>query len=107
MEFINFLLDNWQYFSVCLIIVLDVFLFIFGKNKTQIVDDGVYSLLIELVRESESLFKNGEDKLDYVVDNFLARRPCLKSSDRRLVVGLVENILSTPQKKGDNYGSKK
>lgn len=82
-----------------------ILLIIIKRNKTTIVDDGVYNVLVSLIRQAEKIFGAGlgDKKLNYVLNAFIEKFPKYKGLEN-IIQTFIEDILSTPQKKGVNDG---
>lgn len=104
-DFVKFLVDNWQFISTAIITLLSVILLIVKKRPlTEILDNSAYKDLIILIKDAESRFgaKEGKKKLDYVLTAFCNIKGINKDSfTASSVKSLIENVLETPQKKGD------
>lgn len=119
MEIVNFLRDNWQFISTAILILFYFFIALISKKKKVIVEDGllsrIYTSAINLINIAESKFKKGDDKLNYVVntlvelfpnyseligDEVAKKVPWGNVTAKEAFTALVEEILSTPQKKG-------
>ena len=107
-EFINFLVDNWQFVSTCGISVVSfILLLIFRRGKiTANLPNDVYCELTQLIKEAESLYGSGhgKEKKEYVITKFYGFHPHTDGSNlwSYLIDPFIEDILSTPQKKGGN-----
>lgn len=116
MEIVQFLLDNWQYFSTALLTILSIVLMII-KRKPKKYDEFVSCVsqtisampgFIITAEELKTPDENGQDKKNLVIgwcfqkmENLIKRELtrdeelyCFKTFSN-----YVEQILSTPQKK--------
>lgn len=114
MEFLNwclsFLRRNWKWF-LPLCVDLVVFLVLLLKKKVKVVD--VFSMVLTklpvFINRAEELYSNGDDKLKYVLScavSLLAAENGSNVTDilekyGDLLINAIEEILSTPHKKGD------
>lgn len=109
-DLVSFLRENWQFISTAIIGILTIILAIVKKKPiTEIIDNSAYKDLILLVNEAESKFGagNGSKKLDYVLSAFCSVKGITKDSWNYVSIkNLVENILSTPERK-ESHGQKK
>lgn len=109
----EFLVQNWYYLALILIALCNMILLIFKKLKiTQV--DNIFTKLLEvlpiMIRKAEETGLDGKTKLSFVLDLALdwlkdytgKERVELRSEYYDRLISCVENILSTPEKKGDN-----
>lgn len=100
-EVIQFIESNWQYISFGLLVIAEVVLFILKKrNKTQIIDNGLFKKVIDLVIQAENKFGSGHgsEKLDFVITS-LSNEGVPES----MLKSIVEYVLTSPEKKGVAY----
>lgn len=100
----SFLQQYGQYIWLGLVLVLDLLLLIL-KKRPQVIDNSLIAKIIPLVAQAEEKFVSGEDKLQYVLNGVRAYLgDYYKENEARY---LVELLLTLPQKKGVQYGTKK
>lgn len=103
----QFIVDNWQFISFGLVVLFELLILIFKKkNKTLLLDNSAYSSLVRLVKEAEEKFGSGsgEDKLRYVISNFLREKHIGNLTEfNGIIKAMVDDILECPTKKG-GYG---
>lgn len=100
---VNFIVENWQFISIAIVVLLEITLFIIKKRpKTVLQDDGVYQDLVSLIEEAEKIvWASGEQKKNYVLDKFADAHSYASDPAVRKTLGFfIEDILSTPTKKG-------
>lgn len=95
---LDFIVNNWQYLSFALVVLLEFVLLIIKRKKTVSIPEGIITDLINLINEAEVKLGagNGKDKLEYVINTILIKYPCL---DISAIKEAVEFILTSPQKK--------
>lgn len=104
-DFIQFIVDNWQFVSSAAISIVTFILLLIFKRRPCIIDNSQYKDLLVLINEAEKKFGNGhgDEKLNYVLDTYLNFKGLEKSYwNVSSVKHLVEYILSSPQRKGGN-----
>lgn len=114
-EFTTFLVENWRFLVESLLTVVSIFLVIFLRKKIKVSTTGtLYDEILVLIKEAESKYGagHGEEKLSYVLTSLAYRLVDLGFS-KDLIGDLlpryalvVEDILSTPQKKGVPHESR-
>lgn len=104
--FLQFIVDNWQWFSTILASLFSLILLLIFKKRTKVdvVDPSIYFELIPLINKAEKLYPSGEgkEKLDYVRAEFNKLHPVKLDGINlyaNVVDNFVEDILSTPHKK--------
>ena len=117
-QVLEFLKDNWQNMTILLISVITLLVGLFRKKAKitiplAVLDDIVVKIP-EYIIAAESSELKGSEKLQFVVnkcvDLLVAKLGCSRSvalsyySD--FIIGYIENILSTPTKKGVSYEKK-
>lgn len=107
MQIVDFIRDNWQYFSAALVVVLEIVLLFLKRSKSLALTDGQIDNLIDWVLEAEKFIGSGKgnEKIKYVCQKFHDRYPTSNMEDWAIRYS-VERILTTPQKKGVNDGKK-
>lgn len=88
--------------------LVEFFILIIFRRRVKIQefvlqDSSFNNRVLDLVKAAEDLFGagKGKEKLDYVIKNMCASVPgATKSFTEAIVKARVEQILSTPQKKG-------
>ena len=108
---IIYLKDNWKLILEVAFLVVSVVFFIVRK-RSFVYDNSnqLYCRIIELILEAEKKWPNGhgKEKLRYVVDAIIEEK-CGGNHFAALeqyIENIVEDILYTPKKKGENYGKK-
>lgn len=105
----EFIAANWQYISICIVIVIEVLIILIKKRPVKIIDS-VKSVILtdlpEVIKEAEDKFGpgKGEEKLKYVVAVILLKLKVTQPDlDASLYIDTIkdgiEKILDTPQKK--------
>lgn len=107
-QFFDFIVQYWQYFSVGIVLLLNILLFIL-KKKPVLVQDSLKQVLLTLLpgfiagAEKAIGAGSGETKLALVlnaVDEWLRNNGFTFTPElRSFIHQSIENILSTPQKK--------
>lgn len=111
-EVSKFIVDNWQYISIAIIVLLEIVLLIVKRFKLKLnLPTSIYEKVCKLVKEAEQTFGagHGDEKLKYVVSRYLQEEKvpgCFYSEFSWWVKCIVEDILGTPQKKGEEDGKK-
>lgn len=107
MDFVNFVVKYWKYFSIGLVIVFNLLLFILKKKPIKVVDAIKQFLLINLpewIRLAESTGASGYSKKQFVLDlasSFMKENGFeFTAQYQYFVKQAIEDILNTPQKKG-------
>lgn len=115
-DFINWIVDNWQFVSSVAISIVG-FILLFLRKRFKIVDSAceyLLSVIPAAVRYSEDKYKEiaensmhiysinkKEWALSYVKERFLRQFPSSNWSEYKSYVSfLIEDVLNTPQKKG-------
>lgn len=112
-QIVNFLRDHWQLISFILVIILEIVLLIVKRFKVIVkMPDDTLEQLITYVKDAEDIYGSGhgEEKLNYVIKRYFQENDfddSFKTSIEFCIKLLVEQILSTPQKKGLKDESKK
>lgn len=103
----EFIVNNWQYISAALVVVLEIILMLIKKNP-KVIDPSIYSKITSLIQDAEKTFGSGhgEEKKQFVVSSFLASSP-IDTYPKKFVEFVVEDILSTPEKKEVKSDGKK
>lgn len=108
----EFILENWRFFSVIFLILCSLFLHIF-KKKVKVVDDIVLDIISKLpvlISKAENRYPSGNGQLKkvQVLDAALMIYKNLTgvalTYDSEIAIQIdkaIENILNTPQKKGE------
>lgn len=107
-HFINFIIDNWQFFATFLSSVIGFIVVVFIKKKPVYNEFDnilveIYSNLPAFIKAAE-VFKGAENKKALVIESvkkFVLTHfhYSLTESQLSLIGFMVEEILSTPQKK--------
>lgn len=104
---INFIKENWQYLSFAVNAIAVLILCIIKKHPKVY---GWYLDMIDLVNQAENTFVGpgrGDEKLDYVVNRFIAKHDLTKDKfNITMVKNMAEKVLSTPSKKGEKHEKK-
>ncbi len=113
-EFVVFLRDNWKFLVEILLLVISVIICLVKRTKINIPGSVISDLLIKIpswINEAEQEIGvgKGQEKLKYVFSkavDFLHEVMDLSTADIIRYYGenlicSIEDILSTPQKKGD------
>lgn len=101
-EFIDWLVQNWQFVSSAAISVVSfILLLLFKRNKIFIEDRALMSKIVDFVLQAEQRFGagHGKEKLDFVLRSIFPESEKIDDLLRASIVPLVEKVLSTPQKK--------
>ena len=108
----EFFVQNWYYIAVLLIAICNMILLICKKNKV-VQEDSLFTKLLEIlpamIRRAEDTGLDGANKLVFVVDTAISwladytgkNTACIRATYQERVITAIENILSTPEKKGD------
>lgn len=111
---IDFIKAHYELVGSCVLLVLSLLLTLLKKKPVKVIDSvmtAICRVLPGLLTEAEKLFGQGrgEDKLNWVL-----AQVCLYINEtcpevnfglyREPVKVLIEDILSTPQKKGEKNG---
>lgn len=101
----NFIVENWQFISSALLALLTIIAMIIKKKPINKYVDEFYGELVSLIQAAEISFGSGsgKDKKKFVLGTFMARHP---DYDVYQVSDAIEDILTTPLKKGDQDGKK-
>lgn len=114
---IDFLRENWKLILEAVVLIASVILLIVKKKPVKVLE-GVINLLnryvVSAINEAEATGLKGSDKKKYCHDILIGFAAASLGFDQErtnrlygeYVDVLIENILSTPQKKGDNDGTK-
>lgn len=99
----DFLVSYWPYISVGIVVILDIIIMVIKKKPF---DPTIYSRLVLLIGLAEKEFGegHGEEKLNFVIDEFLKDSQVKYS--KAFIASCVETILSLPTKKG-GFGREK
>lgn len=91
-----FIVENWQYISIALVIILDIVLLIVKRNKTNIIDNGLFKKVIDLTILAENKFGagHGEDKLNFVLSSLST-----EGVPEGMLKSIIEYVLSAPKRK--------
>lgn len=105
MQIVDFIRDNWQFISSAILALLTIIAMIIKKKPVNKYVDDFYGELVSLIQAAESTYGNGfgADKKKFVLSTFMARHP---DYDVYCVSDAIEDILKSPQKKGDKDGKK-
>ena len=109
----NFILDNWQLIVAVIVFVLSFILQLIKKKPVTSLSSQIYAAVIAAVNKTENDGVLGsQSKLAYattlVVDYLKSIYPDLDFKPYLDLIRLIiEDILSTPQKKGVRDGEKK
>lgn len=95
--FLNFLVTNWQYISIGLVVVLDIILIL--CRKTKVIDNSLTSILVALIKSAEVECADGKAKLNYVLEHIRDYKE-FDTLPLWYISNQVEAILATPTKKG-------
>lgn len=108
----DFIVQNWYYLILCLIGLVNMIIILCKKNKI-IQEDTIFTKLLEvlpiMIRKAEETGCPGDEKFGLVVTlaiNWLCEHTGKKRADiideyATRIGSAIENILSTPEKKGD------
>lgn len=113
--FVEFLRENWRFLVELLCLVLSIILLLLKKKNKVVISSSVISdVLVNLpayIEHAEEKYGSGHgnEKLKFVmseaikfleIETGLSTADILRSYGETLILN-IENILSTPQKKGD------
>lgn len=108
----DFIVQNWYYIALIFIAICNMILLICKKNKV-VQEDTLFTKLLEIlpvmIRRAEDTGLDGVNKLTFVIDTAMSwladytgkNTACIRATYQERVITAVENILSTPEKKGD------
>lgn len=108
-KILEFCGQNWQFLVCVLVAVFEaIVLFIRTKKSKLLLFQDIVSSLPSFIKDAEEVGESGENKLLYVLDRAIAllevhtgqKRSVLLKAYSDLIIDKVEEILSTPQKKG-------
>lgn len=105
-QIIDFLKNYGFILLALLLAIVEIILLLVRKDKKTIIDSSITSKLLTLIIEAESKFGSGhgKEKFQYVLTTYLSKNPQMVEF-QELVKGLIELILSSPEKKkGENDG---
>lgn len=96
-QFYSFLVDNWQWISIILIILLEIIL-LAVRSKVVSLPEGVLTTILELIIKAEKNFGagHGSEKLSFVISETLKVFP---SASPEVIKKYVEMVLTSPEKK--------
>lgn len=110
-EIFDFIVKYWKYISVLLILIVEIIIFVIKKKPVKVIDSVkgfISAALPGLIELAESQFPaggHGQEKFELV---FNLLKELLQENGYEMTSTLneftckqIENILSTPQKKGD------
>lgn len=109
-KIIDFIISNWSYISVALVVIANMVIFLIKKKPIKVVDslkEMILQLLPGFIAGAEEIIgsKHGSQKMDMVIEAveswFVKNGFEFTPYYRDFVKKCAENILSTPQKKGD------
>lgn len=113
-EILDFLVSHWKLIALAVLVILDAVLIILNRRKPVKVYDGIHtaicSVLPQLIKDAESSYcsGHGSEKLSMVKElifNYLCAVYGMKMEEAiqydDFITRQIEEILSTPQKKGD------
>lgn len=112
-EFLN--ANKVELIEICLTFIA-ILIVIFKKKVKKCPDfEMLLTVLPGYIREAESKYSEGTDKYVYVFNLCIEFLNLLTGDSKQRVIetyttkinAAIENILSTPQKKGDTYGLRK
>ena len=107
-HFVRFLVDNWYILLEIFLLLLSVVFFILKKPTNKVVSglfENLYNWCIDGIKQAEIHGDTSSHKLflacQYVLQLIRANYPDLKAEKYEFIIqSLIENILSTPTKKG-------
>ena len=109
-QILQFIIDNWQFFGSILLSLI-TFIVLVCKKKTKVVDAiniVIQKLVVDFVKLAEEKFGagNGQTKHNFVFNGCVSYIreyfPEINPHDYySLINETIEDILSTPQKKGE------
>ena len=94
---IEFLTENWKLIAVLAAILIELIFLLVFKKKPQVLDNSLIFDLCTWIGEAESLYKEGSDKLTYVLSRAKVRLGEL--FDEKSITKIVEWLLTLPEKK--------
>lgn len=106
---LEFLKTNYQLLVVGLVAIIEIVVFFLKKKPAMNYDDHIKSRIEEVlpsfIKLAETSKSKGSEKLAFVVDLTMKKIRSLRSSKDDVywmdyIIYRVEDILSTPQKKG-------
>lgn len=105
-EIFNFLRENWQVIASVITLIISVVVAIIRKKPVDTIFSAIFKCSLEAVKEAENTGLKGLEKLRYCVGLVEA---CLKANYPNInpisyygyIVDVIEDILTTPQKKGE------
>lgn len=105
-EVYNWLLTNWRIVLEVVLLIVSVLIALFRKKPTEAILTAIYIGCVNAINSAECTKLKGKQKLEYAVgfvNKFL--QECYPGinvgSHYGTIVRTIEEILSTPQKKGD------
>ena len=101
---IEFLTNNWQFVAACVVGILEFIFVLIFKRRPKIVVSGLLFELACLIEEAEAKYKDGIDKIHYVLEN--AKALCGDAYDETQIRNIVEWLLTLPEKKGSTLNEK-
>ena len=105
-EVFNFIISHYEAILSVLTLIISVVVFIIRKKPVSDVQSIIYAGCIQAIKLAEAGDKKGKDKLDaavmYVAQYLNDYYPSLDTGKYlNYIAGVIEVILSTPQKKED------
>ena len=113
-QVINFIKENWRLILEVVTAIVALVLFIVRKKPTKVLDtvkECIVRLLPYVITEAEKTDKKGEDKMVFALQTLYSLLKEFGYEEvydqyRDFAREQIELILSTPQKKGENYCEK-
>lgn len=105
-EIFNWIFQNWRLVLEGVLLIASVVILIIKKKPINSIITAIYCASVEAIKVAELSDYKGKDKLNYCVGIVNASLkhsfPDLEvGTYYHLIVKTIEEILSTPQKKGD------
>lgn len=100
-EFINFIVDNWQWFSSIAVSIVSFILLLIFKRRPKVF--GYYLDICKAISRAESIFigqGRGAEKLDYVIKDVCSRHELDPKLWSDVISTAVDRLMSLPNKKG-------
>ena len=102
MEIVDFLSKYWQYISIAIVVFIDILILVIKKDKTTVIDNGVYHKLVGWIKQAEEYYgpECGFKKLQYVIAMYMTEHPDATRTEVKFVESFVDDLLTLPTKKG-------
>ncbi len=116
MNFIDFINNYWKLILLAVVVILEIICCcLTRRNKTVLTDKGLLTDLCQYIIEAENMFKDGKDKLNYVLERYKDEhalfykelresvkkgRPWDVKDADEIIISVIEYLLTLPTKKG-------